>query len=162
MFIEFIWKIVNWICGRIKRSKKAEDNLTKALKADACEEFLFFLLELMEISFLTNRDFRKNLDGFSASIGFRDRSGEITVTAIFNKNKLHVKKILVDKPTVTLTFRDQKALLRFVTNPHMDILGPMLKQDISFDGNLNYLYKFAYMATHLIKPLIDKLEEKVA
>jgi hypothetical protein len=48
-------------------------------------------------------------------------------------------------------------LMGFLLSPKPDILGSMLRQDISIDGNLNYLYKFAYMAKHLQLKVTGKL-----
>ena len=37
----------------------------------------------------------------------------------------------------------------YIFSPKPDILGSMLRQDVMLNGNLNYLYKFAFMAQHL-------------
>lgn len=37
----------------------------------------------------------------------------------------------------------------FLLTPRPDIIGAVLRQDVCVDGNLNYLYKFAFMARRL-------------
>ena len=39
--------------------------------------------------------------------------------------------------------------MNYLLSPKPDILGSVLRQDVMVSGNLNYLYKFAYMAKRL-------------
>jgi hypothetical protein len=55
----------------------------------------------------------------------------------------------VDSPDITIIFKNPAALRNFIFSPKPDILNAILRQEVSVDGNLNYLYKFAYMANHL-------------
>lgn len=48
-----------------------------------------------------------------------------------------------------MIFKDGKALMDFLLAENPDILGAMLHQEVTPEGNLNYLYTFAYMARHL-------------
>jgi hypothetical protein len=60
-----------------------------------------------------------------------------------------VKDSVVDDPHVTINFRNPKALREYILSSKPDILGALLRQDVVPDGNLNYLYKFAFMAKRL-------------
>jgi len=71
------------------------------------------------------------------------------VTATFKDDQLHVHEDEVPDPQVTVIFKDGKALMDFLLAENPDILGAMLHQEVTPEGNLNYLYTFAYMARHL-------------
>ncbi|MEQ8203834.1 MAG: hypothetical protein ABRQ31_08630, partial [Smithellaceae bacterium] len=70
-------------------------------------------------------------------------------SASFKSGNMKVYDKIIDKPDVTITFRDDKALMNYLLSPKPDILGSILRQDVTVNGNLNYLYKFAYMAKRL-------------
>jgi hypothetical protein len=55
----------------------------------------------------------------------------------------------VDDTNITVTFKDGNAFKGFIFNQNPDIIGAILDNDITYNGNLNYLAKFAYMAKHL-------------
>jgi len=57
--------------------------------------------------------------------------------------------VLIADPHITITFRDGRTLMKFLLAPKQDILGSMLRHDVVTEGNLNYLYRFGYMAKRL-------------
>lgn len=134
---------------RRQRAEWAGSGFRKAFQSEVAEELLQMLLNLMSIVFFFDKDFRRNIENFNARYLFKSRDNRITVAAIFKDNKLTVKEEDIGDTNVTLIFRDQTALRGFLFSPKPDILGSMLRQDITFNGNLNYLYKFAYMANAL-------------
>lgn len=145
MFDSFL----NTLLFRKYRADSVGRKLIKTLESELAEEFLDILLNLMGLVFCIDRDFRRNIDNFNAVYVFKDKSGEITVSAVFNNSKLKVFKKQMDNANVTITFKDQKALMNFLLSPTPDILSAILNQDVTYEGNLNYISKFAYMATHL-------------
>jgi hypothetical protein len=63
---------------------------------------------------------------------------------------------------VAVTFKDSAALLRFLFSHDQDILDSLLSNDVAVDGNVNYIYKFAFMARDLIGRLnLTDLIERV-
>ena len=80
------------------------------------------------------------------------------------------------KPNVTITFSDGHALVNFLFSPvrgylndiiedgnrddthSFDILTGMLKNEITVDGNLNYLYRFGFLCNHLLLDVFRTLE----
>jgi hypothetical protein len=82
----------------------------------------------------------------------------VYVSASFAKNRLKVGKVPIEKPDVTVTFRDQKTLLRFLFSPKIDILKPLLNQEVTIDGNLNYIYKLGYMGTYIQRRLKELVQ----
>lgn len=120
-----------------------------ALTSEFAENFLQLLLSLMSVVFLVDHEFRKNIEQFTGRYQFRSKDGRITVAALFADNRLEVRQEEIDNPDITILFKDGKALMGYLLTPKPDILGSMLRQEVSLDGNLNYLYKFAFMAKRL-------------
>jgi hypothetical protein len=119
------------------------------LTSEFAEDFLQILLGLMTVIFIFDHDFRKNIEGFEGRYQFRSKDGCITVAALFGDNSLKVREEEIPDPDITVLFKDGKALMGYLLTPRPDILGSMLRQEVSLDGNLNYLYKFAFMAKRL-------------
>ena len=71
--------------------------------------------------------------------------GRMTVTAEFANGRLWAKRTNSRPVNVTLIFKDTSTILRLLTSPKPDLLNAMLKQQIAFDGNLNYLLKLAHL-----------------
>jgi hypothetical protein len=129
--------------------KNAMEKFTGGLQSEFAEDFLKVLLNLMSVVFKIDRKFRKNIEGFNGRYQFKSKDGHINVAAIFGEDKLEVKEAEIEKPDITIFFKDGRALMGYLLTPKPDILGSMLRQEVSLDGNLNYLYKFAYMAKRL-------------
>ncbi len=129
--------------------KTALEKFQGALTSEFAEDFLQLLLGLMSVVFLVDHGFRKNIEQFTGRYQFRSKDGRITVAALFADNRLEVRQEEIDNPDITILFKDGKALMGYLLTPKPDILGSMLRQEVSLDGNLNYLYKFAFMAKRL-------------
>lgn len=134
--------------------KKIRANVVKrkfleTIQSEFAEGFLELLLNLMGLMFSIDKDYRRNIENFDAKLIFRDKSGDITVTAIFKDEKLEVTDKLVNDANATIIFKDQRTLMDFMFSPKNNPLSTILNQSITFEGNLNYFSKFAYMATHL-------------
>ena len=140
---------LNYILRRSQRAQNATKRFIESLKSEGAEEFLKILLKLMGLVFYVDKDFRRNIENFNGRYLFCSQDRELTVAAIFKNNRLKVREKEIKDTNITVIFRNAKALMGFLLSPKPDILGSLLRQDISIDGNLNYLYKFAYMAKHL-------------
>jgi hypothetical protein len=125
--------------------KKFMDCIT----SEFAEDFLQLLLGLMSVIFMFNDEYLKNIEGFNGRYQFKSKDGCITVAALFGDNRLEVREEEITDPDITVLFKDGKALMGYLLTPKPDILGSMLRQEVSLDGNLNYLYKFAFMAKRL-------------
>lgn len=119
------------------------------LASEGAEEFLKILLNLMALAFVMDSEFRKNIKGFNGRYLFKSVDGSITVSALFRDNQLHVREEPIANPNITVLFKDGRALMNYLLSPKPDILGSIMRQEVTLDGNLNYLYKFAYMAKRL-------------
>ncbi len=120
------------------------------MQSESAEDFLELLLKSMSLVFELNlKDFRKNIEGFTGRYLFASKDKGITVSVVFDKGKMKVYEATIDGADIIITFRNDKALMDYIFSPKPDILGSMLRQDVMLNGNLNYLYKFAFMAQHL-------------
>jgi ubiquinone biosynthesis protein UbiJ len=142
-------KVLNTVLLRELQAKKAREQFRKCIKSEFAEEFLELLLKLMSLVLFLDEDFKRNIKGFKGRYLFRSRDNSITVAAVFKKNRMRVYEQEIDRTNVTVTFRNEKALMNYLLSPKPDILGSILRQDVTIDGNFNYLYKFAYMSKHL-------------
>ncbi|MDL1967387.1 MAG: hypothetical protein LWW97_02275 [Deltaproteobacteria bacterium] len=141
--------ILNFILLRTIRATRLQKRFLNCIESEIAEEFLEQLLRLMGLVFLLNKDFKRNIENFNGRYLFQSRDNKITMAAIFRDNRMKVYEKAIDRTNVTVNFKDAKALMDYLLSPKPDILGSILKQDVTIDGNLNYLYKFAYMARHL-------------
>jgi len=129
--------------------KRLWADFEKCFQTEMAEEFLQTLLTLMQIVFVVNLEYRKNIKDFNGRYQFCSEDG-LKVSAVFAKNRMIVEDdVMIDSPDITITFRDGKTLMNFILSPRQDILGSMLRHDVRTDGNLNYLYKFGFMAKQL-------------
>jgi hypothetical protein len=129
--------------------KSTWDRLRQCLATEAAEEFLELLLNAMKFMFAVNHDYRENIKKFRGRYQFKSKDGGLTIAAVFRDGRMAVKEEVIDKPDITITFRDGRTLFNFLFAPKQDILGSMLRQDVQTDGNLNYLYRFGFLAKRL-------------
>lgn len=127
----------------------AVKRFVECLESELVEDFLEVLLWFMKIAFMVDDDFRRNIKDFAAKYMFRSVDGSITVAAVFGDDHLEVMEEEMLNPHVTVIFKDSRALMNYLLTPKPDVLGSMLRQEVTLDGNLNYLYKFAFMAKRL-------------
>jgi hypothetical protein len=139
----------NLLLFRSIRQKKAKNRFLESLENGVADDILQLLLDVMSLTLLVDKKFRKNIENFSGCYVFQDKTGKVYVVANFDKNKLKVSAKKIDIPTFTLIFRDGNSLIKFLLSPSPDILNALLNQEIDFFGNINYINKFAYMAMHL-------------
>jgi hypothetical protein len=127
----------------------AGKQLVNYIESEFADKFLTHLLKSMSLLFSLSRELRKNIEGFNGRYLFRISDRNIAVTADFHKNRMNVYEKEADNTNVAVTFKNHKALMNFLLSPKPDIIGSILRQDVTIDGNLSYLLKFAYMANHL-------------
>ena len=125
----------------------------------ATEEFLKLLLNLMELAFRIDPDYRRNIEDFTGSYRFKDRDGEVNVLVKFHDGNMETSEDPIPEPNVMVTFKDSQALRNFLLAFKKDILKVLLHNEILVTGNLNYLYKFIFMANHPIHPLLNLANE---
>ena len=133
----------------LKGFKSKFNGEIKNFESKLAEGGLEFLLNAMRFAFLHNDDYMKNIKNFHGRYLFKGKDNSFLVATVFNNGKMEIDDKEIDNPSITVYFRDPAILWNFILSPKPDILNAILKQDVTLDGNLNYLYKFAYMANHL-------------
>ncbi|MBI3815744.1 MAG: hypothetical protein HY279_14910 [Nitrospinae bacterium] len=126
---------------------------SKRLKEELCGEltdkFLELLLGGMDLAFTLSSGYRKNIEGFEGRYLFRTVDNLVSASAIFKDGNMHVHEDSIDNWDVKITFKNASALRAFLFSQNQDILNSLLANEVEVDGNLNYIYKFGFMARDL-------------
>ncbi len=131
----------------------------ETLESETAETILEVLLRLMQTRFLIDpifpgSDYLHNLDNFDVRYQFRSKRGDIGVLVEFYQGEMNWKESLSQDVIATLEFKDAKALVNYLINyvilQNRNFLQSILNNEIRVSGNLNYLYKFLYMANHML------------
>ncbi|CAD7775080.1 MAG: hypothetical protein KIIPBIDF_00638 [Candidatus Methanoperedenaceae archaeon GB50] len=137
--------------------EKAGEKFLNTLEDEAAETFLEVLLLFMKLKFMFDPSYRKNIENFKGRYQFRSRDGRITVLVELDNGKMDIKETLSEDVDVTVIFKDGRSLMNFLLSRNKDILRGLLNNEINVNGNLNYIYKFAFMANHLQLELTGNL-----
>lgn len=127
--------------------------LVEQFRGRATDALVELLLEGMATAFLLSRSFRDNIQGFSARYVFATEDGSVGVSARFDGKQMHVEREPVDDWTVRVRFKDANRLRRFLFGKNQDILQSILDNDVEMDGNVNYIFKFGFLARDLERRL---------
>lgn len=125
------------------------EKFEETLAAETAEAFLTGLFTLMKVKLAMDADFRKNIANFAGKYQFRSKDGDFGVLVEFADGTMAVHGALTDAVDATVIFKDAKSLINFLFSKNKDILRGLLDNEIRATGNLNYIYKLAFMATHL-------------
>lgn len=125
--------------------------IIRCIETDLMDVFLETLLKMIRIFTCIDPNYARNIENFNAKYIFKSEDEKIAVSAIFADNKMKVKKKAITDPDVNITviFKDGKALCDFLMASDPDIFVFILESKIKYEGNVNYLMKFAFMAMHL-------------
>lgn len=127
--------------------------LLEQIRDRATDDLLDLLLHGMAMAFLLSRSFRDNIRGFSAKYVFTTENDKVGVSAWFDGKVMHVDDKPAEDWTVRVRFKDAAGLRRFLFGKNQDILDSILANDVEMDGNINYIFKFGFMARDLERRL---------
>lgn len=133
----------------LKRLVKKIKKVIKCIETELMDKFLETLLRVIRLVICLDGKFARNIKGFNARYAFRSERGKIAASAIFANDKMKMKKTAVPDTNVTIIFKDGKALWEFLMADNPDVFAFVLENKLRYEGNLNYLMKFAYMAKHM-------------
>jgi hypothetical protein len=136
----------SWLLRVFRRKARA---LKEELEGKLTDKFVELLLYGMDIGFLLLASYRNNLRHFHGSYVLRTADGKVAASALFADGKMSVRDEAIASPTVTVTFTDPGAFRRFLFSKDQDILQSLMANEVDVEGNLNYIYKFGYMARDL-------------
>jgi hypothetical protein len=126
---------------------------SKRLRKESLEELtdecLEFLLRGMELAFYLSRGYRRNIQEFKGAYLLKTRGNLVAASVTFDRGKMKVHENAIDHWDVRVTFKDVQAFWRFVFSQEHDILNLILANEVEIDGNLNYIYKFGFLARDL-------------
>ena len=111
----------------------------------------------MKLKFMFDPSYRKNIENFKGRYQFKSKGDGVAVLVEFDNEKMDIKEKLANDVDVTCTFKDGKALINFLLSRDRDILRRLLNNEVTLTGNLNYIFKFAFMANHLQLELTGNL-----
>ena len=129
--------------------EKAGERFLNALEDETAETFLKALLLFMKLKFMFDPSYRKNIENFKGRYQFKSKGDGVAVLVEFDNGKMDIKEKLANDVDITCTFKDGKALINFLLSRDRDILRRLLNNEVTLTGNLNYIFKFAFMANHL-------------
>lgn len=158
----------DWFMSRIakifsRNLRKLAKELQKGIEDEATQEFLEILLKSMEVAFIVSKNYRKNIKSYQKGIkdfegryifdfmGGENNEKSIITAVIFKNGKMSVSENNMENWDVKVTFRSADALNRFIFSRNQDIINSMLKNDVAVYGNLNYVYRFGFLAKDLIR-----------
>jgi len=150
---------MTWLVSIFRKwwRKRVEKQFLRCLESEVAEEFLEILLKLMGLVFKIDKDFRRNVDGFTGRYQFRSADSLVTISAWFTGKELKVKEGVIPDPDITVIFKDGRSLMNYLLAADRDILRFVLNNEVVVKGNVNYILKFGYMANHLQLALTRKL-----
>lgn len=149
--MDIIRRIVNFIPNLFRRLilKKAADKMASCIESEFMEEFLDILLHMMSLLLFIDHCFRKNIKNFNARYTFKSQDDTIKVSAIFKGGKMKVIEKELPDTNITIIFKDGRALWEFLMSGNPDVFSFILDNKLSYQGNLNYVMKFGYMAKRM-------------
>ncbi len=130
-------------------TKRSRRGLADELSGVASDKFLELLLRAMSLAFLLSKRYRTNIRDFRGRYVFRSADGLIAASVVFTDCRMKVQEQEISDRDVTVTFRTSAAFRAFIFSKDHDILDSVLRNDVDLDGNLNYIYKFGFMAREL-------------
>jgi hypothetical protein len=136
--------------------------LKKQLLGRVTDNFITLLLRGMDMFFCLTQDddFQRNLENFEGRYFFKtaDDDEAIKASAAFSDGDMHVYEGAIKNWDVMVTFKNGKALRNFLFSEKQDIFDSISRGEVEVDGNLNYIYKFAFMAKDILRRLELALE----
>jgi hypothetical protein len=117
------------------------------------DKFLELLLRGLDLAFCLSKSYRRNLRDFAGRYLFQTADGLVAAAATFGKGEMHVHEEAIEDWDVRITFQDAAALRGYLFSRDQDILDSILANEVEVDGNLNYVYKFGFMARDLARRL---------
>jgi formate C-acetyltransferase len=154
--------IAKWFGELIRRTPApVRDPLTifyDSLTGDFLEALLNFMQLRLEDRLHLDQEYHKNIEKFKGTYRFQDQKRNIETVVSFADGEMRINPHNPPPADLTVTFQDGDCLRNFLlpsSTPKRDflkkdIMKSILNHEITVEGNLNLLYKFGYLANHLI------------
>ncbi len=103
----------------------------------------------MNLGFILSSSYRKNIEDFHGTYLFRTADDRVSLAVTFGDGRMAVSDSPSGEWDVKVSFKNVPALQRFLFSKDQDILNSLLANEVELAGNLNYVYKFGFMAREL-------------
>ncbi|MHC4629050.1 MAG: hypothetical protein ACYTDV_18895 [Planctomycetota bacterium] len=153
--------VSNWFKGAdILLTRLGSKKLKRQLLGEATDRLIEFLLKAMSLSFyLLKRDVHhqshlSDSEGqpFEGRYLFQTTAEDgIVASAAFENGDMNVRRKAISDWDVKVMFTDGKALRGFLFSEDQDIINSLAENEVEVEGNLNYIYKFGFMAKDLLR-----------
>jgi len=152
--------VSNWFKGTdILLTRLGARKLKRQLLGTATDRLIEFLLKAMSLSFyLLKKDVNyqnhlRDSEGkaFQGRYLFQTQKGDVVASATFGNGDMRVRKNAISDWDAKVTFTNGKALRRFLFSEDQDIINSLAENEVEVEGNLNYIYKFGFMAKDLLQ-----------
>jgi hypothetical protein len=120
------------------------------------DKLLELLLHAMDLTLAFSKSCRKKVKYFNGRYLFESKDGEITSSVIFDDGDMKVRHNGIKNYDVRVIFADEVALMEFLFSENQDILNSLLENKVEVEGNLNYIYRFGYLAKAVRQLLLDR------
>jgi len=162
VFRRFILRPVsNWFKGTdIFLTRVGARKLKRQLLGEVTDRLIEFLLKAMSLSFyLLKKDvnYQNHLRDSEGNF-FRGyylfqtpKEDGIVASATFENGDMSVRKDAIPEWDVKVTFSNGEALRKFLFSEDQDIINSLAENEVEVEGNLNYIYKFGFMAKDLLR-----------
>lgn len=114
---------------------------------------LEMMLDFMKLAFTLVSGYDENIKGFDGVYVFGSKDGTIQASAIFRDGTMRKLDDALDAWDIKIMFKDARSFWKLIFSGGNDVLGAILENDVEVYGNLNYLYKFGFMAKDLARRL---------
>ncbi|MBN2035144.1 MAG: hypothetical protein JW768_00245 [Chitinispirillaceae bacterium] len=121
------------------------DRISGSLSPESMGELLEALLKGLGLFISVHPVLKQDIALLQAGYRITTKDNRLSVFATFIDGTLTATRKGTIPVNVCLIFQDTRAMLNLFTSPKPDLLNAMLKQQVAFDGNLNYLLKLAYL-----------------
>ena len=152
--------VSNWFKGTdILLTRLGARKLKRQLLGTATDRLIEFLLKAMSLSFyLLKKDVNyqnhlRDSEGkaFQGRYLFQTQKGDVVASATFENGDMRVRKDATSDWDAKVTFTNGKALRKFLFSEDQDIINSLAENEVEVEGNLNYIYKFGFMAKDLLQ-----------
>lgn len=129
--------------------------LVAEIEGPATEAFVEALLAGMSLAFCLSRDYRRSIGRFRARYLLTTSDGRVKAAAVFADGDLAVEGRAArdDGWDARVTFSDPAALRNFLLAKDPDVISAVIDGAVDLDGNLNLVYKLAFLARDLERRL---------
>ncbi len=129
------------------------NQLKEQIEGEATEAFMELLLNIMSLTLRLSRGYRSNIKNFEGRYVFQTADGAVEDYVVFQDDRMKIYDRVQNGWNVRVTFKDAAALRNFLFSRNQDIVDSILANDVTAEGNLNYIYKFGFMARDLLHRL---------